>query len=47
MWKAVWREVSELLWLASMVGGLSLLSMAIAVAAMALGASQYPTTAGF
>ena len=40
MWKSVWSEACEILWLMSMVGGLSLFSLAIAAAAMALGDSQ-------
>jgi hypothetical protein len=40
MWKSVWNEVREILWLMSMVGGLSLFSLAIAAAAMALGDTQ-------
>lgn len=47
MWKTVLAEVRELLLLVAIIGGLSLLSMAVAVAAMALGASQYPMTVGF
>jgi hypothetical protein len=34
MWSTVRKEVAEVLWLASMVGGLSLFSLAIATAAV-------------
>jgi hypothetical protein len=31
MWKAVWAEARELMWLASMVGGLSVVGVGLAV----------------
>lgn len=36
MWRFVWQEVSEILWLISMLAGLSLFSLVFAAAALAI-----------
>lgn len=41
--KTIWKETIEVLWLISMVAGLSLLGIAIAVAALAVTSQPPPT----
>lgn len=36
MWKAVWSEVAEVVWLTSMVAGISLVGVMVAIALVAV-----------